>query len=302
VSAIDHEVVEWSRVRRAVYLLRQRLTYEYPGPIAELRQRLMLVPRDRHGGQRLLEYAIAAGCPTARRREGRDSFGNRVVWFEVPHVERRIEFSASIALERHGSTSDAVTLPVALGARYLAPTPLTEPDAALRDTARELARDGASPAEQAELINRWVSSAMRYRWGVTNVGTTAAATFALRTGVCQDYTQIMLALCRACGIPARYVSGHLLGEGGSHAWVEALLPVAGNPALLAAHAFDPTHGRRADLRYITVATGRDYADVAPASGTYRAAYPGALHCAKRATITAVEYDDAPSVHAAENAA
>ena len=31
---------------------------------------------------------------------------------------------------------------------------------------------------------------------------------------------------------------------------------------------DPTHRRRTDLRYITTATGHDYRDVAPTSGTY----------------------------------
>ena len=65
---------------------------------------------------------------------------------------------------------------------------------------------------------------MRYAHGVTGVKTTAAEAFALRQGVCQDYAHVMLALCRACGLPARYVSGHLLGEGGTHAWVEVLLP------------------------------------------------------------------------------
>ena len=33
----------------------------------------------------------------------------------------------------------------------------------------------------------------------------------------------MIALCRAIGLPARYVSGHLLGEGGTHAWVEVIV-------------------------------------------------------------------------------
>ena len=65
---------------------------------------------------------------------------------------------------------------------------------------------------------------MAYTHGVTGVRTTAAEAFALRRGVCQDYAHIMLALCRLCDLPARYVSGHLLGEGGTHAWVDVLLP------------------------------------------------------------------------------
>ncbi|HZR41312.1 MAG TPA: hypothetical protein VFB12_14410, partial [Ktedonobacteraceae bacterium] len=59
ISAIDffdHEQIEWQRVQRTVYLLHQHLRYEYPGPIYDLDQRLMILPPDRHGNQRLLDY------------------------------------------------------------------------------------------------------------------------------------------------------------------------------------------------------------------------------------------------------
>ena len=80
--------------------------------------------------------------------------------------------------------------------------------------------------------------------------------------MCQDYAHCMLALCRLCGLPARYVSGHLLGEGGTHAWVEVLRAAPDGPEdALRPVAFDPTHDRRAGLKYLTVAVGRDYDDV-----------------------------------------
>jgi transglutaminase-like putative cysteine protease len=75
----------------------------------------------------------------------------------------------------------------------------------------------------------------------------------------------MLAMCRSVGVRARYVSGHLIGQGGTHAWVEVLVP---DGLGARAVAFDPCHGRRADRRYVTIATGRDYRDVAPTSGSY----------------------------------
>jgi hypothetical protein len=84
----------------------------------------------------------------------------------------------------------------------------------------------------------------------------------------------MLALCRLLGLPARYVSGHLVGEGGTHAWVEVLEPVPGDAIEIL--AWDPTHDRPADLRYLTVAVGPDYRDVAPVSGTYRGAHGVAI--------------------------
>ena len=119
--------------------------------------------------------------------------------------------------------------------------------------------------------------------------TTAAQALAAGHGVCQDYAHLMLALCRLLGIPARYVSGHLVGEGGgTHAWVEVLQPVPG-PAVEIL-AWDPTHDRPADLRYLTVAVGRDYHDVAPVSGTYCGSDPGRLSAARHISVTHVEHE------------
>ena len=114
----------------------------------------------------------------------------------------------------------------------------------------------------------------------------------LGKGVCQDYAHIMLALLRLLGIPARYVSGHLLGEGVAHAWLEALFDDPLAPGGVAVIAYDPTHHRRAGLNYITVAVGRDYRDVAPTSGSFRAPYGGRLSARKRAGLTALDYADA----------
>lgn len=143
------------------------------------------------------------------------------------------------------------------------------------------------PEALADAINTWVWQAMRYVGGVTTVATSAADALLLGRGLCQDYSHVMLAICRAAGLPARYVSGHLLGEGGSHAWVEVLLPSAQGGFV--AVPFDPTNHRRANLSYITIAVGRDYRDVSPTSGTYIAPYQGRLTASKRAGVTCVEY-------------
>jgi transglutaminase-like putative cysteine protease len=99
----------------------------------------------------------------------------------------------------------------------------------------------------------------------------------------------MLTLCRLRGVPARYVSGHLLGEGGTHAWVEVLLRDPAHRDRFVARPFDPTHGSQPGLNYVTVAVGRDYGDVAPTSGTYRAPFAGSLSTRKHAGVTAIEY-------------
>ena len=78
----------------------------------------------------------------------------------------------------------------------------------------------------------------------------------------------MLALCRIRGLAARYVSGHLVGQGGTHAWVEVVVPSADGHAAEAV-GYDPCNGRRTGAGHVTVATGRDYRDVPPTVGQLR---------------------------------
>ena len=130
---------------------------------------------------------------------------------------------------------------------------------------------------------------MRYVPDVTNVATTAAQAFAQGTGVCQDYAHIMLVLCRLNGLAARYVSGHLIGEGGTHAWVEVIGEPLGD-GTVPVWGFDPTHRRTTTLNYVFVAAGRDFADVTPTSGCFVAPYIGRFTTYR--SVEVVSADDA----------
>ena len=178
-----------------------------------------------------------------------------------------------------------VELPsTSIGHRHLlAPTSLTQATETLSEAARELSAAGSGGLDLAERACAWTHQALTYQYGVTGVHTNAATALAVGKGVCQDYAHVMLALCRTAGLPARYVSGHLMGEGGSHAWVEVVVddPSAQATSRSVAVALDPTHNRRASQGYFTVAVGRDYADVAPTSGTFEGTCPGVLSARKR---------------------
>ena len=119
-------------------------------------------------------------------------------------------------------------------------------------------------------ICRHVFRNFAYKPRSTGVATLATDAIKLRSGVCQDFAHVALGMCRCSGIPARYVSGYFMrsqrkhdDDEASHAWIEAYVPGYGWAA------FDPTHDRPADERYVKVASGRDYADIRPVSGTYR---------------------------------
>ena len=284
---IDHASVDWSVTRRASYQLRQIFRYQYPQPIRDLRHRLIVIPPERFGDQRRVSHAISVALDGAEVENRSDRFGNVIVDVFAPRVPEVIEFVAEVAVERQAAQPNR--LPDGwLADRYLLePSRLTEADDRILRAADDLSAAEAWGLPLADRINDWVYQNMTYRHGVTGVRTTAAEALALGVGVCQDYSHVMLALCRACGLPSRYVSGHLLGQGGTHAWVEVLLPTRDGTGDAIAHAFDPTHASRGGLGYVTVAVGADYLDVAPTSGTF-SGVRGTLTASKRVSLTAVE--------------
>ncbi len=294
VPFVDHKAINWEQVKRSHYWIYQRFRYEYPGPIQNLHQRLKVIPPDRHGDQLKSGHKLRATTSDLSIRGETDSFGNFVYFLDLPKVESEVEFEVWVSVERESGPARLPIVTARQAARFLAPTDLTRPDAALQAVAAELVAEGGDSWQIAERINTWVSQKMTYKGGVTTVATTAAQALALGEGLCQDYSHIMLTLCRLAGIPARYVSGHLLGEGGSHAWVEVLLPAPrGNK--LVAEAYDPTNHCRASWRHITSAVGRDYRDVSPTSGYFTAPYSGRLVTSKRAGLLTVEYFDGEQI-------
>jgi transglutaminase-like putative cysteine protease len=155
-------------------------------------------------------------------------------------------------------------------------------------------------------MTEWVNAEYAYERGVTHVGTTAEELIACRSGVCQDFTHVLLGLCRAIGVPARYVSGYIVmtdedsAEPVTDGAAGLASAAAGGPASPASpasptgrprvllrgageshawvEAFIPTHGWRgfdptnnvlASEQHIKMAHGRDYADIPPTRGTYR---------------------------------
>jgi transglutaminase-like putative cysteine protease len=287
--AIDPSSVDWSVARRATYLLRQTFRYEYPAPIRDLNHRLVVIPPERFGDQVRLRHQLSVEQDGVRFDNRQDRFGNMVVDVFAPRVAETIEFVAEVSVERHASEPNRLPDGWLTESYLLEPSVLTAADQRIRRAAAELADSAEWGLPLADSINDWVYQSMTYQYGVTGVRTTAAEALALGSGVCQDYAHVMLAVCRACGLPSRYVSGHLLGQGGSHAWVEVILPTEDGTGDAIASTFDPTHASRGGLGYVTIAVGGDYLDVAPTSGTYRSSARGRLVTTKRVTLVAVDY-------------
>lgn len=288
VDLLDHDAMDWSRIRRTVYQVHQRFRYEYAAPISNLRQRLVVVPPLVHGNQRLLSHRLEVSEADFRKWMFGDRFGNVVVEITIPNVEEAVDFDVTLVVERLADQGRHLDATGGASDVFLLPSTLTEPDAHLRAAAAELARSGDSCADLAAATSNWVYRHMSYGFDRTGVHTTAGEALAAGHGVCQDYAHVMVAICRLLGIPARYVSGHLVGEGGTHAWVEVLVPAPHRAVEVV--AWDPTHDRCAGLSYLTVAVGRDYYDVAPVSGTYSLPHRGWLSTSCRVGVARVERD------------
>lgn len=113
----------------------------------------------------------------------------------------------------------------------------------------------------------------------TTIATPLSEVLAHRRGVCQDFAHLAIGCLRAYGIAARYISGYvetlpepgkprLIGADASHAWFAVYIPSAGWLE------FDPTNNKMPHDQHITLAWGRDYADVTPLKGI---AFGGGQH-------------------------
>ena len=267
---------------RVTYRLDQTFAYRYDAPIQRLRHRLHVMPPPRHGPTTLDRSRLTISGAQVRRRRWRDNAGNTVVRLVADHVEEYLEFAYSATLTRRRDGASVLLDPHMLGsASWLRATALTAASDPLRALASVSPPSGHGPFDRltglalADALCQVTYDALAYEYGVTGVRTTADQAVALGRGVCQDSAHIMLALCRIRGLPARYVSGHLVGQGGTHAWVEVLVPSADGRAAEAV-GYDPCNGRRTGAGHVTVATGRDYRDVPPTSGTYVGTARGSL--------------------------
>jgi len=266
------------------YSIRQVTRFQYTSPVRESVMELRMQPRS-EGPQSLRSFQIVTN-PRAQLYAYTDYLGNAVYHFNVlrAHSELRIETQALVEMapfrelpqvadalewQRYNSynmSADQFEL--------IEPSKFSHPSQLLTQfiTAHGLERPKSDPLTALRGLCKTVHDAFDYQQGVTQVHSPIDHALKEGRGVCQDFAHIMIAVARAWGIPARYVSGYLHHgqkhrdrsvEDATHAWVEAHLPSFGWIG------FDPTNDIMASERHIRVAVGRDYADVPPTRGTLK---------------------------------
>ena len=262
------------------FLVEHLSDFRYQEPAQGSLMVLRLHPRE-DGGQQVFAFTLEID-PAAAAISFGDCFGNACHLFNIHRAHEHTAVRSQADVE----TAPAPDLPdrmekdawdaLAEAAaplrhwEFLAPSRFARPSTALTEFAESKGlRRGDDPLSSLLELGRVLHDAFRYEPGSTAVDSPIEHILETGSGVCQDYTHVMIAIARSWGIPSRYVSGYIhregapgeqTPEGASHAWAEFLLPDLGWLGI------DPTNDTLADHRHVRVAVGRDYADAAPTRG------------------------------------
>lgn len=272
--------------------MRYRIThtsdYHYGEPVSLSHNEARLLPRP-GPLQQCLSAALHISPAASDYRERTDFFGNRVAYFSIREPHRQftvtatsevllapapnmLDFSQGMAWEYARDAlwqlSDA---PMLDARQFTLDSPLVAADARLAHYAADSFTPGRPLAEAVHDLMQRIYRDFTYDPESTTVATPLATVLEHRRGVCQDFAHLAIGCLRSQGLAARYVSGYietlpppggekLVGADASHAWFSVFVPETGWVD------FDPTNNQLPGDQHITLAWGRDYADVTPLKG------------------------------------
>lgn len=245
----------------------------YSAPVAETVFEVRMAPpsdEDQTG----LRYELRT-TPRAPVTSFRDGYGNRVDLFNLaaPYQELTVQATSYVRTHRRPAEPRIAGMPWPAHdghpvdvIEFLQPSPLVDRSAALDEFVAALPRPAGTLADGLRQVVDAVSERLRYEKKVTSVRTPLSEALALGRGVCQDFTHLLIGVCRALGLPARYVSGYVNhpGEVATHAWCQ----VWGSD-LVGWLDVDPTAREFPGNDHVITAVGRDYSDVPPNQGVWK---------------------------------
>ncbi|MEX0705569.1 MAG: transglutaminase family protein [Nitriliruptoraceae bacterium] len=263
--------------------IRYLTRFDYAEPVSESQNELRACPAtDQH--QQLVHYDVTVS-PSSRVASYLDYWGTRVDTFGIRQRHDHLEVVAEATVDTlpADEIEPGVSLTDVRATRFrdehfpfLQPSPHADWGDAVTTAAQQTVAGCGDDAVAAVLAIHERAADLDYEQGRTYVGVDVDRVFQAGAGVCQDFAHLAVAMYRAVGIPARYVSGYLFTiddssgedtaedevEVQTHAWVEVALPRRGWCA------FDPTNRQTVSERHVTIGRGRDYEDVAPLRGVF----------------------------------
>ncbi len=256
--------------------------YAYKSPVTASYNEARLTPRS-DSRQNVIINRVET-TPATRSYRYVDYWGTAVTAFDLhaPHTELEVTSASVVETDRPEPPAADVGWAeldsAAVADRFyevLIPTAYTPASKQLDRVARHLSK-GRNPHHAVSAAVEWVRNELRYVPGSTEVHSSGLDALREGQGVCQDFAHLSLILLRAMGIPARYVSGYLhpkadagigeVVEGESHAWIQAWTGSWWH--VDPTNSADPASDTGINEQYISVGTGRSYADVTPLKGIY----------------------------------
>ncbi|MGQ7848023.1 transglutaminase-like domain-containing protein [Granulosicoccus sp. 3-233] len=236
--------------------LHSELTYSVHAPTTIL----LKVAAMRTARQAISDEILTVNPSTSVDYLQEGPLGNRACRLSLQPGSTTIHYSATAAIEpKHPSNADLneldyTELPAEV-LPYLNPSRYCESDKLGKFAADNFGHIDRG-FNRVSQISEWVFNNLSYTPGSTGPSSTACDVLLQRTGVCRDYAHVAIALCRALGIPARYVSGYAvnLNPPDFHGFFEAYL--GGDWILFDATRLAPIAG------FVRIGAGRDAADVA----------------------------------------
>lgn len=208
--------------------------------------------------------SLVLSQPITPRIDTDPATGNRYMRLSAQQGDLHVRYSATIDLQHHrADPAQLVEVPVrnlpaeVLG--YIYPSRYCQSDRLVTFATREFGGlwQGYS---RVQAIQEWVRKRTTFTSNTSNSNTSAVDTLIEQVGVCRDFAHLMIALCRAVNIPARFATGTdygadpVLGPPDFHAYVEVYLGDGW-------YIFDPSN-TAIPMGLVRFGTGRDAADVA----------------------------------------
>jgi transglutaminase-like putative cysteine protease len=252
-----------------------RTHYAYASPVRESYNELHLQPLS--DAQQTVDSFLLKVLPSTRLKHYHDFYSNCVHHFDLPEPHSTLTIESNLRVTTHqrvglpldARPADVASLRDALNVErcydFIQPSRYVDTSPEIWRMAVDAIGDEQDVWQQTLRLMAFVHSYISYESNSTQVNTHTRDVLTQKRGVCQDFSHVMLSLCRSLKIPALYVSGYLATEiaSATHAWTEVFIPGHGWQAL------DPTHNCKPDETYVKIGVGRDYADVAPVRGSYK---------------------------------
>ena len=269
------------------YHITHRTLYEYAAPVTVSHHVTRLEPRV-SATQACEKFSLEIFPEPALRQERTDYFGNRLCFFAIQEVHRKLEVithsRVSVNVKPPAAPEnctaweevaelfrDPVSPEVVEPYQFVFDSPHVRASMEFADYATQSFGKGVPVLVGAMDLTRRIFTDFKFDPRATTVATPLEEVWEKRRGVCQDFAHLGITCLRSLGLPARYVSGYLrtrppagkprlVGADASHAWFRVFVPGMGWVD------FDPTNNVRPTEEHIIVAYGRDFGDVSPVAG------------------------------------